>query len=113
MACATHFSKDPNDVACVTHFSKAGASKFHSDWWCGVAGEGREGGRGGVGGGGRELLPLPRTCWNCGARGGGRAGAKWDVPSGTTLETTQGQIHGFLSQLQFKCCLPEVASVGD
>ena len=34
------------------------------------------------------------------------------VVSQTTLETTQGQIHGF-SQLPFKCYLPEVASVGD
>jgi len=30
-----------------------------------------------------------------------------------TLETTQGQIDGFFSQLPFKCYLPEVASVGD
>ena len=28
------------------------------------------------------------------------------------LETTQGQIDGFFSQLPFKCYLPEVASVG-
>ena len=32
---------------------------------------------------------------------------------GTTLETTQGQIDGFFSQLLFKCYPPEVASVGD
>ena len=31
----------------------------------------------------------------------------------STLETTQGQIDGFFSQLLFKCYLPEVASVGD
>ena len=29
------------------------------------------------------------------------------------LETTQGQIDGFLSQLPFKCCLPGVAFVGN
>ena len=34
----------------------------------------------------------------------------WNV---TALETTQGQIDGFRSQLPFKCYLPEVASVGD
>ena len=28
------------------------------------------------------------------------------------LEATQGQINGFLSQLPYKCHLPEVASVG-
>ena len=33
--------------------------------------------------------------------------------SKATLETTQGQIDGLLSQLPFKCYLPEVASVGD
>ena len=31
----------------------------------------------------------------------------------TTLETAQGQIDGLISQLRFKCYLPEVASVGD
>ena len=31
----------------------------------------------------------------------------------TTLEATQGQIDGFLSQLLFACYLPELASVGD
>ena len=31
----------------------------------------------------------------------------------TTLETTQGQIDGLLSQRSSKCYLPEVASVGD
>jgi len=31
----------------------------------------------------------------------------------TTLETTQGQTDGFLSQLPFKCYLPEVSFVGD
>ena len=31
----------------------------------------------------------------------------------STLETTQGQIYSFFSQLPFKCYLPEVASVGD
>ena len=31
----------------------------------------------------------------------------------STLETTQGQIDGFCSQLPFKCYLPEVAFVGD
>ena len=35
------------------------------------------------------------------------------APPLPTLETTQGQIHGYLSQLPFKCYLPEVASVGD
>ena len=35
------------------------------------------------------------------------------VPSKDTLETTQGQIDGFLCQLLIKCYLPEVASVGD
>ena len=34
-------------------------------------------------------------------------------PLQTALETTQGQIDGFSSQLPFKCYLPEVASVGD
>ena len=34
-------------------------------------------------------------------------------PQGPILETTQGQIDGFVSQLQFKYFLPEVASVGD
>ena len=29
------------------------------------------------------------------------------------LETTQGQMDGFVSQFPFKCYLPEVASVGD
>ena len=33
-------------------------------------------------------------------------------PRPTTLETTQGRIDGFFSQLPFKCYLPEVASVG-
>ena len=33
--------------------------------------------------------------------------------SNTTLETTQGQMIGFFSQLLFKCYLEEVASVGD
>ena len=33
--------------------------------------------------------------------------------SNTTLETTQGQIDGFFSQLPSKCDLQEVASVGD
>ena len=32
---------------------------------------------------------------------------------GSTLETTQGRIGGFFSQLPFKCFLPEVASVGN
>ena len=32
---------------------------------------------------------------------------------GSTPETTQGQIDGFLSQLPFKCYLSEVASVGE
>ena len=32
---------------------------------------------------------------------------------GTTLETNQGQIDGFLSHLSFRCHLPEVAFVGD
>ena len=31
----------------------------------------------------------------------------------TILETTRGQIDGFVNQLSFKCYLPEVASVGD
>ena len=31
----------------------------------------------------------------------------------STLETTQGQIDGFFSQLPFKYYLPEVASVGN
>ena len=31
----------------------------------------------------------------------------------STLETTQGQMEGFFSQLPFKCYLPEVASVRD
>ena len=31
----------------------------------------------------------------------------------TTLETTQGRIDGFLSQISSKCYPPEVASVGD
>ena len=30
-----------------------------------------------------------------------------------TLETTHGQINGFVRQLPFKCYLPAVASVGD
>ena len=30
-----------------------------------------------------------------------------------TLETTQGQIEGFFSQVPFRCYLPESASVGD
>ena len=30
-----------------------------------------------------------------------------------TLETTQGQMDGFFSQLLFKCYLPEVASLCD
>ena len=33
--------------------------------------------------------------------------------SHSTLEATQGQIDGFLSQLPFRYCLSEVASVGD
>ena len=33
--------------------------------------------------------------------------------SSTILETTQGQIDGFFSQLRFKYYLPEVASMGD
>ena len=36
-----------------------------------------------------------------------------DASALTTPETTQGQMHGFFSQLAFKCYLPEVASVGD
>jgi hypothetical protein len=32
---------------------------------------------------------------------------------GSTLETTQGQIDGFFSRLQFKFYLAEVASVGN
>ena len=32
---------------------------------------------------------------------------------GSTLETTQGQMDGFFSQVPLKCYLPEVASVGD
>ena len=75
----------------MLHFSEEGASTLHSEWGCGVAGAGREGGKGVGGGKGRELLPLPRTCWNCGAWGEARAGAKWDVPSGTY----QGHIDGF------------------
>jgi len=35
------------------------------------------------------------------------------LPRKTTLETTQGQIDGFFSQLPSKYYLPEVASVGD
>ena len=31
----------------------------------------------------------------------------------TTLEATQGQMDGFLSQLPYKCHLEEVVSVGD
>jgi hypothetical protein len=31
----------------------------------------------------------------------------------TTLETTQGQMKVFVSQLPYKCHLEEVASVGD
>ena len=38
-------------------------------------------------------------------------GAKGEEVS--TLETTQGQIDGFFSQLPYKCHLKEVASVGD
>ena len=30
-----------------------------------------------------------------------------------TLDTSQRKIHGFFSQLQFRCYLPEVASVED
>ena len=30
----------------------------------------------------------------------------------STLETAQGQMDGFFSQLSFRCYLPEVASVG-
>ena len=30
-----------------------------------------------------------------------------------TLETTQWQVDGFFNQLEFKCYLPEVASMGD
>ena len=33
--------------------------------------------------------------------------------SKSTLETTEGQIDGFCSKLSFKCCLTELASVGD
>jgi len=33
--------------------------------------------------------------------------------SHTTLETTQGQMDSFFSQLPFKCYLSEAASVGD
>ena len=31
----------------------------------------------------------------------------------TTVETPEGQLDGFFSQLPFKCYLPEGASVGD
>ena len=31
----------------------------------------------------------------------------------TALEATQGQMHGFLSQLPYKCHLKEVEFVGD
>ena len=39
----------------------------------------------------------------------------WSVlaPGHFTLEMTQGQMDGFISQLPFKCYLPQVASVGD
>jgi hypothetical protein len=37
----------------------------------------------------------------------------WNVGRGSTLETTQGQVHGFFGQLPFKFYLPEVASMGD
>ena len=36
-----------------------------------------------------------------------------DASALTTPETTQGQMHGFFSQLPFTCYLPEVASAGD
>ena len=40
--------------------------------------------------------------------------AKCDEPAGkATLATTQGQIDGLLSQLPFKCYLPEETSEGD
>ena len=35
------------------------------------------------------------------------------TPEVATLETSQGQIHIFSSQLPFKCYVPEVASVAD
>ena len=35
------------------------------------------------------------------------------IAASNTMETTQGQINGFLSQLPFKCYLPEVVSVGN
>ena len=37
----------------------------------------------------------------------------WITQPRATLETTQGQLDGFFGQLPYKCCLPEVASVGD
>ena len=51
-----------------------------------------------------------RSCWTC---------LRWTtiparIPTrSTTLEPTQGQIDGCLSQLPFKCYFPGAASVGD
>ena len=73
----------------------------------GRRGEGREGGKeGGPGRGLRRSFMVSTTiveeeCW--GKEGGDRS----------TLETTQGQIDSFCSQLPCKCYLPEVAFVGD
>ena len=36
-----------------------------------------------------------------------------DIEEGSTLEATQGQFHGFFSQLPYKCHQNRVASVGD
>ena len=46
----------------------------------------------------------------------GFEGLAWtggERPAGATLETTQGQIDGFMSQLRFKCYLLEEASAED
>ena len=46
-------------------------------------------------------------------KAGGTCSVQTPVVTHSTLETTQGQIDGFFSQLPFRCYLPEVASVGD
>jgi hypothetical protein len=45
------------------------------------------------------------------ARGGGNGNEGLAAVCNATLETAQGQIDGFFSQLPFKCYLPAVASV--
>jgi len=48
-----------------------------------------------------------------GAAGSGRVRADAVCMRGAALEATQGHMHGFFSQLPYKCHLEEVASVGD